>query len=265
MDISEDASCQALPVHWTIEFKRDVSLRALSGTGDAFDATLTGSDDFPLRCRLLAFDTARFSREAFQHHGIMLPDEVRNSVGKRQAEFFFGRIAARDALLDAGAAVGAASQVGMGASRQPLWPAPFSGSISHTRCHALATVCSPPRRGVGVDIEEIVEAGSADYLRDVVLDAGELALIQSLPAKWRTECVLTLAFSAKESLFKGAFSSVGKFFDFSAAKLVAFDGEGRRILLRIAEALSDEFEVDDEIEIGFGLVDERTVLTHFVW
>ncbi|MER3624513.1 enterobactin synthase subunit EntD, partial [Klebsiella pneumoniae] len=65
---------------------------------------------------------------------------------KRQAEHLAGRIAAVYALRE----VGEKQPPAIGDRREPLWPAPWFGSISHCGQRALAVVTDRP---VGVDIE----------------------------------------------------------------------------------------------------------------
>jgi enterobactin synthetase component D len=63
-------------------------------------------------------------------------------------EHLAGRIAAACALK----AAGVKDVPGTGDQRQPLWPAPWSGSISHCGTRALAVVADRP---VGIDIENV--------------------------------------------------------------------------------------------------------------
>lgn len=65
---------------------------------------------------------------------------------KRQAEHLAGRIAAVYALRE----VGEKQPPAIGDQRQPLWPTPWFGSISHCGQRALAVIADRP---VGVDIE----------------------------------------------------------------------------------------------------------------
>ncbi|MDF7681594.1 enterobactin synthase subunit EntD [Enterobacteriaceae bacterium ESL0689] len=112
---------------------------------------------------------------------------------KRQAEHLAGRIAAAHALQ----AVGETAIPAIGAQRQPLWPAPWYGSISHCGTCALAVVSRWPS---GIDIEHRFSPTLTKDLMESIVNAEEqLSLKRSgLPL----EHALTLAFSAKESLFK---------------------------------------------------------------
>ncbi|WP_218809723.1 enterobactin synthase subunit EntD, partial [Klebsiella variicola] len=112
---------------------------------------------------------------------------------KRQAEHLAGRIAAVYALRE----VGEKQPPAIGDQRQPLWPTPWFGSISHCAQRALAVIADRP---VGVDIERRFTPQMAAELEESIISPAEkTALLRSeLPYP----LALTLAFSAKESGFK---------------------------------------------------------------
>ncbi|WP_200793106.1 enterobactin synthase subunit EntD [Klebsiella variicola] len=112
---------------------------------------------------------------------------------KRQAEHLAGRIAAVYALRE----VGEKQPPAISDQRQPLWPTPWFGSISHCAQRALAVIADRP---VGVDIERRFTPQMAAELEDSIISPTEkTALLRSgLPFP----LALTLAFSAKESGFK---------------------------------------------------------------
>ena len=112
---------------------------------------------------------------------------------KRQAEHLAGRIAAVYALRE----VWEKQPPAIGDQRQPLWPTPWFGSISHCAQRALAVIADRP---VGVDIERRFTPQMAAELEDSIISPTEkTALLRSeLPYP----LALTLAFSAKESGFK---------------------------------------------------------------
>ncbi|MGH8032931.1 MAG: 4'-phosphopantetheinyl transferase family protein [Luteimonas sp.] len=237
------------------------------GLRAAWHSVLPACDGAPLPVQVLAFDGARFTPELFAAWGIVSPQSVARSVRKRQAEYFFGRLAARRALAHAGlSAAQAQADIGIGAAREPRWPAGVIGSISHTRGLAAAVALVPgPRRGVGIDLEQVVDEAAGAALLGTVVDAAELALVHSLAGAYTANALLTMVFSAKESLFKGAFAAVGRYFDFSAARLVALDTDRGHLRLRLTEHLCPQFAHGQECEIGVDLVGADTVITHFVW
>ncbi len=206
---------------------------------------------------------ASFNAELFAINGIACPANVARSVHKRQAEFYFGRLVARHALRELGVVE---TEVRVGASREPVWPPGIVGSISHTRTLAAAAVmpageCS----GVGIDIEQVVGEDASVALKATVISSEELFYLQTQTGVLSLNALLTIAFSAKESLFKSAFSEVGRYFDFSAARVVHLDMERGMLSLELTEALSDTFFLRRVCHIGFCFIDPKAVLTYFVW
>ncbi|MEX3018948.1 enterobactin synthase subunit EntD [Kluyvera sp. STS39-E] len=132
---------------------------------------------------------------------------------KRQTEHLAGRIAAVHALR----AFGEKNVPGIGENRQPLWPNGLFGSISHCGHTAVAMVSSTP---VGIDIEAIFPLPLAQTLGHQVATEDELSLLHAGPLPF--PLALTLAFSAKESLYKalsGPHPTLGHFHDASVVHL----------------------------------------------
>lgn len=129
----------------------------------------------------------------------LYPDEraqVSRAAPRRQREFAAGRLAARDALATCGAPPG---PLLTGTDRVPLWPAGFVGSISHARAYCVAVVARrADAHGVGVDVEALDRVTPAVWRHIFTPDE-----IEALNARPEADSLLaTIAFSAKESLFK---------------------------------------------------------------
>jgi enterobactin synthetase component D len=213
---------------------------------------------------VLAFDADRFEAGAFAKAGLAFPPSIAQAVPKRQAEFFFGRLAARLGLqrLDL-----PAQAVGIGSSREPLWPCGAIGSLTHNRNRAAALVLrTHDVRGVGIDLEAKVSAADRAALLESVVDPAECALLGRLAdSTCDFDTLLTLAFSAKESLFKGTFGSVGRYFDFSAARIAGVDAGAGSLTLILQEDLSEDFRSGQHCDAHFQFIDAQTVLTCFSW
>ncbi|EPY1565785.1 enterobactin synthase subunit EntD [Raoultella planticola] len=143
------------------------------------------------RLHQIDFDPATFA----PHDILWLPHhrQLENCGRKRQMEHLAGRIAAACALK----AVGVKGVPGTGDQRQPLWPVPWSGSISHCDTRALAVVAARP---VGIDIENVLPPALATELESSIISPTERAVLKASGLPF--ELALTLAFSAKESGFK---------------------------------------------------------------
>ncbi|HAT1619582.1 TPA: enterobactin synthase subunit EntD [Raoultella planticola] len=143
------------------------------------------------RLHQIDFDPATFA----PHDILWLPhyQQIENCGRKRQMEHLAGRIAAACALK----AAGVKGVPGTGDQRQPLWPAPWSGSISHCDTRALAVAATRP---VGIDIENVLTPALAAELESSIISPTERAVLKASGLPF--ELALTLAFSAKESGFK---------------------------------------------------------------
>lgn len=155
-----------------------------------------------------------------------LPDATpaRSARQRRVFDHAAGRLAAARGLR---ALTGHARQVGRGADGAPLWPAGVVGAISHAQGRAVALVgLAAHHAGLGVDLERIARR---DSLAPLILGPAERAWLDPDDA-----LRVTLAFSAKEALFKALYPRVRRFFGFDAAELLSLgEGEGR-LRLRVS-------------------------------
>jgi enterobactin synthetase component D / holo-[acyl-carrier protein] synthase len=212
---------------------------------------------------LIEFDWRTFDPGAFASARIECPESVARAIRKRQAAFFFGRAAARLAL--SGFGMGEVD-VPMGEWREPLWPAGIAGSISH--CASIAAALAVPcdmARHVGLDVETVIDDGVRPAVVRIVLDTAEMDCLVSLQDALPLNTLTTIAFSAKESLFKATFSTVRRRFGFSAARVSAIDLSRRRVLLRITEPLSAELAPGVVREAEFTMVRSDIVMTSVSW
>lgn len=154
--------------------------------------------------------------------------QITRFASRRQAEHLAGRIAAAAALRHAGSDSPAP---GIGAHREPLWPQGFYGSITHTAGVAIAVAVKRDNatQGIGIDRETLLDERSAPDIAEGALHAGERERLRqsSLPYP----VAVTLAFSAKESLFKALFPQVKTRFGFECAQIVALAGHQLQLCL----------------------------------
>lgn len=177
---------------------------------------------------------------------------------KRQAEFFAGRICAREAMRQLGLA---ASYPGVATDRSPVWPEAVVGSISHTRNLATAVVATTENySGLGVDCESILRPDQTEALAQEILTPQEERVLADQATALAPNVQLSLVFSLKESLFKAIYPSVGVFFDFCDAQLVALDNHQGKATLELATTLTSTWHRGVKIESLF-LVSETEALT----
>lgn len=136
--------------------------------------------------------------------------ELSNTGRKRKAEHLAGRIAAAHALPDH-------AVPGIGPSGEPLWPEGISGSITHSGTQAMAVVVRHPTALVGIDCEAILAEREAREIQDGIIDAQEAMCLTR--SGYPFALALTLAFSAKESLFKALFPQVKTYMGFDCARI----------------------------------------------
>ncbi|WP_420592089.1 4'-phosphopantetheinyl transferase family protein [Bacterioplanoides sp.] len=183
------------------------------------------------------YDISAYKKYFFELLNIPFPTALTNAVEKRQAEFLAGRYAARKALS---AMRIAADEVPTGTNRAPVWPEGVVASITHTNTAAVCAVAlSKNLLYLGIDLENVLTAAVANKLKANIVDTQEASLLKTLPISF--EHALTLAFSAKESLFKALHPSVGYYFDFDTAKLTKVCFETRSISLQLTKDLSTDF------------------------
>lgn len=165
-----------------------------------------------------------------------LPAQLQRAVLKRQASFLAGRVCARQALT-----VLTGDQPGLipvQPDRAPEWPPGIVGSITHTTGYAAALVgLERHYQGIGIDCEILMSPDQLKLQKHICV-AHELEGLQSTHRQWPPETLLTLVFSAKESLFKCLYRQVEKFFGFSAAWVVALDQMQQTFVIELLQDLT---------------------------
>jgi len=166
---------------------------------------------FPEPCAL--------AMQRYDRFVVSLPEvadlSLANAVEKRRREFSGGRIAAHAALKKLGA--GDSLSIPVGDARNPLWPAGFTGSITHTAGLAIAVVARTERlAAVGIDLE-LANAVQPE-LWPSLLRAPEIELVSRMPAAEQSRWA-TMMFSAKESFYKLQYPLTGEWVDFLEAEV----------------------------------------------
>jgi 4'-phosphopantetheinyl transferase EntD len=163
-----------------------------------------------------------------------------SAVAKRRETFRLGRLAAHAALEAIGLDTG---PILAGPHREPIWPEGVTGSISHVPGLAVAIVAPTNQTdGVGVDIESV---RFAPELETQVPRPEERFWLDRLPQLDRDANIFSL-FSAKESVFKAFYPSVGTFFGFQAASLVP---ESSGFVGRLVEDIDGRYPPTREFDI----------------
>jgi 4'-phosphopantetheinyl transferase EntD len=143
---------------------------------------------------------------------LLLPEEAAflgRAVAKRVQEFAAGRLCARRALAEFGIS---GFPLKVAADRQPVWPAPMTGSITHTPGFCAAVVAERKHiASLGIDTEAVGRVNTAIWPR--ICLPRELARIGALPPEEQPAAV-TLMFSAKEAFYKCQYPLTQQFLGF---------------------------------------------------
>jgi enterobactin synthetase component D len=183
----------------------------------------------------IAFDESASPAEQFPD--LALPESLRNAVDKRKNEFLAGRFCAREALRQVAPEL-ADVPIPVGAQRAPVWPDGIVGAITHARGFASVAIArSADARGIGLDAEIEIAVDVAPTIADTITAKDELdAAIEATGLPYNV--ALTVIFSAKETLFKALYPSVGRYFDFLEARI---DPKGGVFQSRLLSDLTSEW------------------------
>lgn len=184
-------------------------------------------------CKLVSarFDPDEIGDQDMLKYGLQLSGRSR----KRHSEYLAGRLCAAAALETNQLPARDAD------SGRPLWPNGWCGSITHSHGQAAAVVAATADwEGLGLDMERLLETGRALRLRNAILTEDE----QSWLSNERDDSaarLLTLFFSAKESLYKAINPLAGVYFGFQDARINEYDAEGGTLSLELLRDLSEEY------------------------
>ena len=145
-------------------------------------------------------------------NSLILPGEINGFHPNRKEEFILGRICATKAhRLLTGEDLPVLLR---NSDRSPQWPNGIVGSISHNQDWVGAAVAKESELlGIGIDFE--VMGRTKLELSKQIRSSGDLLKAGSLTE----EELLTLIFSAKESLYKALYPKARVFFGFEAASV----------------------------------------------
>lgn len=187
-------------------------------------------------CFQCCFLTESYSDAVAEHLlSEKLPPFLNKAVNKRKAEFVAGRYLAKLALEVLGAEC---THVGFKKNRAPKWPRGYTGSISHSNGFAMCGIASDyDFKSIGIDVEDIISPEVATNILDYVLVGSEMEIVDG------DLNLLTLVFSAKESLFKALYSEVGFYFGFECAIITMIDRRTSSFTLELVKNLGPNLAV----------------------
>jgi len=221
------------------------------------------------------FDWQRIGTESFQQYAVQQPAQALGWSKKRQAEYLAGRycaIHALGALPDASARfpttqleIQLGIQLGIQKDRSAHWPTGTVGSISHSHSRAIAIAArNKDYWGIGVDCETLLSDLSATEIAPWVLHRNDLNCKTEQPLRYGL--LITLIFSAKESLFKALSPSdknITGFGDFSASCFVSKVSANKVFLERDSRHKSiheSRPQRNTQFELAY-IIDQQQIIT----
>lgn len=200
-----------------------------------------------------SYDSAAYEDALFERLDIPFPAQLGRAVDTRKADLLAGRAMAQAAM----ALLHVPPQPVLSApSRAPIWPNGLSGSISHARGRCVCLLSQDTTHSYGVDTEAIASGRSLTAILKETLNIRERAMVTQgrLPAAANA----TLAFSAKEALFKALYPRVGQFFGFDAAELTHAPNDAR-LALTLTTDLADGLPKGRSFDIHHRLTDTHVL------
>ena len=165
-----------------------------------------------------------------------IPESLLAAAPRRLASFLAGRGVASAALRQAGFRDWD-QPIGRLTSGAPQWPVGWVGSIAHTDSLCVSAVAENDAVSyLGIDCELMMSQKIASEVGTSI--APELAARGLDSAFTDFPQAVTVAFAAKESLYKALFPVVGSFFGFEAAEVELVDAAAGILELRLAVPLA---------------------------
>lgn len=196
------------------------------------------------------FNANYYKPELFDELDIYFPNEIKKAVKIRQAEFLAGRFAAKNTLMRAGVRKENTPSIMIGKHRQPIWPQDFIGSITHNKFKAICVLGKKiDTKYIGIDIENILSDHDVSDISYQIHNNKELKIL--LTQGISSTVATSLLFSAKESIFKALYPSVGHYFGFECARLASVDLRLHKLTFHLDDDLALKASLASKIECIF--------------
>jgi enterobactin synthetase component D len=204
------------------------------------------------------FDKQHWQADLHQHWQLPLPAALANAVIKRKSEHLASRWLAREVMTQFGVPDFVLLNT---ADRSPCWPAGVQASLSHSHDMAVIAATREPL-SVGIDVEQMMAANTAQETADMLMNAEERALLQQLALPFAMGA--TLLFSLKESVYKALWPQLHQPMEFLQAELIQLDLTTHTARLRLTEDFSAQFNRQTLLQARFSQSDQRvvTLVTH---
>jgi enterobactin synthetase component D len=182
--------------------------------------------------------------------GVAIPHSLARAVSKRRVEYCAGRYCARQAMHKC-APEHTDVAIPSGPRGEPLWPPGIVGAITHTHGFASVAVArTRDARAIGLDAEHVMaEKQAIDVLEQIATPNEVSTLLRT--TRWGTAMVLSVVFSAKETIFKCLYPEVGRYFDFRDAVVDELDPSRGSFSARLVVALTPRLAAGTRLDGRF--------------
>lgn len=206
----------------------------------------------------LCIFACEFEREAyddslFSYYDIAPLSNVNHCATKRKAEYLAGRYCIANAFTELGYP---ATTIKQGDRGQPLWPSDIVGAITHNHASAMCAVKQRTSRQeyVGIDKEDWIGEAETKLISTYIVNAIEFQYLKSI--LFPIDKLITITFSAKESIFKAFSYEVGTFFDFKEVTLshISIVNSEGYLILNTSEWLQSRATIGEQVKVFFSLL-----------
>ncbi|MFV7443284.1 4'-phosphopantetheinyl transferase family protein [Acinetobacter pittii] len=142
---------------------------------------------------------------------------------------------------------------------EPIWPQGLNGSISHTK-EWVAIIITNKAWQVGIDIERNFNCLSANLIIKNMLNTRELYKISNFSLKIRN-LIVTIIFSAKETLYKSFFNHQNK--NFSIKSFEFLDLTENTILMKLKSKILENLIDEKILYVNYSIFNNK-VITWFI-
>jgi 4'-phosphopantetheinyl transferase EntD len=167
---------------------------------------------------------------------IFIPDTVHSYHPEKLKDYQLGRLCAAKAFQMYSNDTISCLDLPSNSDRSPKWPDGIVGSISHSKDYVAAVVSNASDlAGIGIDLEIM---GRAKLELTAHLKTSKDLIFHP---DFSDKELLTLIFSAKESLYKALYPIVKQFFGFEAAAITHINFSQSTFTCELLKDLSAEF------------------------
>ncbi len=202
------------------------------------------------------FNKMHYADSLFDLFGIAMPVRIEKAMVARKAEYLAGRYVAKQALKSLGEE---SLDIPQGKKRNPIWPKEIVGSITHKSAKALSAVAYRQNvTYIGLDYEYWIQKKTEKNIKESIISEREYHLLKHGEMDYAKG--FTLAFSAKESLYKALYSQVNQYFDFLAVELTFISSEQQYYELTLRKTLTPQHKAG-MMYSGYFIHDSFGILT----